>query len=110
MILFLLACSGNEIDDSFGGCRGSPAVSIVSPIEGTEVTYGERVSLEAVGTSTVDEPLVYLWGVAGDVVAVGQEGAWVADTTGSVEITLQAEDSCGNTQTSVRVEVIGDSG
>lgn len=113
MILLLLACADPKGDDTAtdGMCRGSPTVSVVSPAEEARLAFGERVELAAEGSSTVDEPLVYLWGVGGDVVAVGQTGAWVPDVAGMVEITLQAEDRCGSAQAGVTVYVEGgDSG
>lgn len=111
-MLFLLACAEKEEESSvLDACRGTPSVSILAPAEGAELTYGERVELQGEGTSTIDESLVFLWGVAGDVVSVGQNGAWVPDVSGAVEITLQAEDSCGSSQTAVNVTVLGgDSG
>jgi hypothetical protein len=99
MLLLLLACA-TDPDDTGGyeGCRGAPQITITSPEEGTTINLGESVTLEGTATSTVDDAVVLLWAVDGDVEVIGGSGTWMPESAGTFLLTLQAEDECGISQ------------
>src|SRR5688500_9750186 len=98
-LLALLACDQPDLTDTGpAACAGSPIISFSSPAEGATFAFGERVTLEGEGTSSVGEVVEFLWAIEDDVVNTSTTGHWTADVPGRLLVTFQGKDRCGITQ------------
>lgn len=108
-LLSLVACGSPEINDTGpAACAGSPQLSISSPADGATFAFGERITLEGEGTSSVDAVLEFLWAINEDVVNTSTTGHWTADVSGILDVTFQGKDRCGTTQEIVKITVTPD--
>ncbi len=111
MLLLLVACTDKLVDTGPAGdtasdvCLGTPNVTILSPAEGLVATLGASIAFSGEGTSSVGEPLAFLWAVDGDVEVVGATGSWTPVAAGEYQVSFQAQDRCGYGQATVRVSV-----
>ena len=111
MWILLLACAEKPapVDTATPlTCAGPPELTVTSPAEGATVAVDESVALSGSAVSSVDDTVVMLWAVSGDVEVIGATGTWVPTVGGDVILTFQGEDRCGITQVNVHVHVDGD--
>jgi hypothetical protein len=125
MILYFLACAGNDDDSALverEGCYQGPSIEITSPESSARLPVNVAVTLSMEVSSEVDDDasLRLLWNVfkdgASDDENVGTHTTetWTpgADDVGIWTIRAQVEDSCVDelglspVQDSVRVEVV----
>lgn len=110
MFALLFACAEKPAPVDTGSpaiCAGSPEVVITSPTDGARFAIGEQVALAGTATSSVDDTIVLLWAVDGDVEVIGATGTWTPTAAGEVLLRFQAEDRCGITQSDLHVTVTG---